>query len=259
MSARKIFLMAVAATLALMAMAPPATAGWRGLNILNYDGGGHKCTNAMEFSLANFSSSLNVRVVDVTPVPEVEVVPLTPLTLLFAPVPELFDGQGFGTGEPYVFSRSFRLTFSPQPQAGDELSVEFSGGSGSNGSTAEFVEGCTLGAPFAGFLGKVKNPPTLNVPKPGKPIELKFSLPGNHGLDIFATDEGPTFAPIPCSPQATTPEYQPFTAAGSLSYHAGSDRYAFTWQPPTGLTGCYEFWFRTTTDGLRHPALFNFG
>jgi hypothetical protein len=258
MSARKILLMAAAATLALAAMASPAIAGWRGLNDLNYDDGGHACTNAIEFSLANFSSSLSVRVVDVTPDPDVVVVPLTPLTMVFAPVPELF-GTGFGTGAPYKFSRTFRLTLNPQPQAGDELSLEFSGPPGSNGSAARTVEDCTLGAPFAGFLGKIKNPPTLNVPKPQKPIELKFSLPGNHGLDIFATDEGPTFAPIPCSPQDTTPEYQPSTAVGSLSYHSRSDRYTFTWQPPTGLAGCYEFWFRATTDGLRHSALFNFG
>jgi hypothetical protein len=239
---------------ALALAAGRAQAGWQGLNIVHYDDGGRVCTDAMEFSVADFVAGRTIEIVNTTPEPDVVVFPATQFQLTFQPVPELF-----GPGEPYVFSRTFRLPLSPQPAPGDELHVVLTGGTG-NGTALAEVAGCTLGPSFGGFFGGVANPPALNrLKNDSKPVKLKFDLGGDFGLDICAAGESPTYAPIPCAPAPVAPEYQPSTAIGTLRFDEAEGRYRYDWQPPAGLTGCYELFFRTTVDGLTHRVLFDFG
>ena len=225
-----------------------ARAGWQGISDLHYDDSGRVCTNGMEFGLSLFSAPTITAVVHHVE-GDVDVGSVTK-PLIFDPVPEIGP-------DPFLFSNIYRVLFSPQLPAGDHVVVSFSG-SGTDTTVTREVQECTLGGPFTGFFGNVANPPALDTPKKkDKPIKLKFSLPGNHGLSIFS--EPPTFAPIPCSAPSEPIEYQPTTASGTLSYDAREDRYIYTWNPPAGLTGCQKLFFRTNVDGLQHGALFDFG
>ena len=245
--------LACAAVAALALGVGTASGGWGGITDMHYDNGGRTCSDGIEFGLAFFSAAtISVTITDDTdPTNPIVIVPETQLAPLhFAPVPELF---GLGS---YLHSSTYRITF-PSPLAPNRhLDVHFSGGSGTNASTGEVVENCQLGTPFSGFFGSVRNPPAVNRATPGKPIKIKFSLPGDHGLSIFT--EGPTYAPIPCTPLDPVPSYQPSTAVGTLRYDVREDRYTYTWDPPSGLTGCYTVWFRAAPDGLFRSALFNF-
>jgi hypothetical protein len=223
-----------------------ARAGWQGISDLHYDDSGRVCTNGMEFGLSLFSAPTITAVVHHVE-GDVDVGSVTK-ALIFNPVPEIGP-------DPFLYSNIYRVLFSPQLPAGDHVVVSFPGTTGS--IVTREVQSCTLGAPFTGFFGDVANPPALDTPKKNKPIKLKFSLPGNHGLSIFS--EAPTFAPIPCSAPSEPIEYQPTTASGTLAYDAREDRYVYTWNPPAGLTGCQKLFFRTNVDGLQHGALFDFG
>jgi hypothetical protein len=235
-----------------------ARGGWGGITILHYDNGGRACTDGVDFGLTFFSpAAIPVTISDDTdPSNPIVIVPETMLApLVFAPVPEVFDTDG-----PFLYSRIYRVLFPSPVAVGTSLDIHFSGGTGTTASAGEIVEDCRLGTPFSGFFGSVRNPPAVNSVKPdksGKPIKLKFSLSGDHGLSIFT--EGPTYAPIPCTSLDPLPTYQPNAAVGTLRYDAKEDRYVYSWEPPSGLSGCYTVWFRATSDGLFRSALFNFG
>lgn len=248
---------AVLASAALAALALGvgiASGGWAGITDMHYDNGGRSCTDGIEFGLSFFApATISVTITDDTdPANPIVIVPQTPLAQLhFAPVPELF---GSGT---FLYSSIYRITFPSTVAPGQHLDIHFSGGSGTNASAGEIVENCQLGTPYTGFFGSVANPPVVNPARTGKPIKLKFSLPGDHGLLIFT--EGPTYAPIPCTPSDPLPDYQPSPAVGTLRYDPREARYIYLWDPPSGLSGCYSIWFRAAPDGLFREALFNFG
>jgi len=48
---------------------------------------------------------------------------------------------------------------------------------------------------FAGFFQPIDNLPTLNGVKAGSAVPVKFSLGGNHGLDILNCDPSPRALP----------------------------------------------------------------
>ena len=106
-------------------------------------------------------------------------------------------------------------------------------------------------------------PPALNVPGNPALVRIKFRLPGVSGTDVFT--EGPFYDPIPCVSPATVEAQPPTPAVGELRAKGGG-LYIFRWRPPSGLSGCQEFWFRNVEPGLSpnelglsHRVLFNFG
>lgn len=239
--------------LVLVVLAPPAFAPWKGLSDLNYDDGdgGNVCRDGIDFALTNiFPSTLSVEVVNVSVVPEVVILPPTPLQQLeFGPVPELFHLSD------YYYSSSARVRFGQQLPPGTQVDVRFSGSLiASAGGT---VHDCLLGRKVSGFVG-LKDPPGVNRVTWSGPTWLTLRIPGSQGLDIF--DEAPTYAPIPCAPvQGVNPGYVPSSATGVLKHVKLLDLYLYRWDRPAGISGCQEVWFRLKSDGLQHRVMFDFG
>ena len=97
---------------------------------------------------------------------------------------------------------------------------------------------------FTGFYQPVDNLPTVNKSKAGSAIPVKFSLGGNHGLNIF--DPGYPMAIRIACPGSLSPTDQieeTVTAGGSgLIYDSTADRYVYVWKSNKSWAGmCYRF------------------
>ena len=110
---------------------------------------------------------------------------------------------------------------------------------------------------FAGFFAPVDNPPTTNVVNAGRAIPVKFSLHGDHGLDVFAT--APRFDFGPCSTSLTDAVETTAAATRSgLSYDASSDQYTYVWKTDRSWAGRCGTLHITLGDGTTRSALFKF-
>jgi hypothetical protein len=239
----------------LILTAGPAFAPWKGISDLHLDDGGRVCNDGIEFALAHFFAANQSAEVTSASDPTDVIVPTTQLAQLrFGPVPELFV-----TGDFY-FSSIYRIRL-PKVPTGTQLQIHFTGTSNATSGPLT-VAACKLGKPVSGFM-KLSNPPGVNAVTTTDPVALTFKVPGQTGLDIFSAGEGPTYAPIPCTPAISpNPGYSPTAAEGTLSHGKSSGTYTFLWNPPdppAELTGCQEVFFRLKGDGLQHRALFDFG
>jgi hypothetical protein len=116
---------------------------------------------------------------------------------------------------------------------------------------------------FAGFFEPIDNTDAngqyiLNVVKAGSAIPVKFSLHGNQGLAIFAS-EYPRSQAIACDPTAETAGIEETVTAGSsaLTYDATADQYVYVWKTDKSWRGCRQL-VVTFTDGTSHRADFSF-
>ena len=84
--------------------------------------------------------------------------------------------------------------------------------------------------PFAGFLQPVDNLPTINTAAAGQAIPVKFSLGGNRGLSIFATNYPK--ATIDTCTSSSLDDIETFAAANAsgLQYDASSGQYTYVWK-----------------------------
>ena len=118
---------------------------------------------------------------------------------------------------------------------------------------------CT--APGGGFVGSVANPPALNTAKAGAVQPMVFSLGGNQGLDILASNS-PASQAINCASVTalqfaiTTPTEAPGNAG--LSYDAAQDRYTYPWRTQKGWAGTCRQFILTLGDGTQLRANFRF-
>ena len=122
------------------------------------------------------------------------------------------------------------------------------------------IEGATVAPPpyqFTGFFPPVSDPPTVNVVKAGKIVALRFSLGGDHGLDVFQVP--PTSAQTACpSPAVENPVDDKGGGGPGLTYDASLDQYVFRWKTDRSWAGtCREFRMSLDDDSL-HTALFKF-
>jgi hypothetical protein len=99
------------------------------------------------------------------------------------------------------------------------------------------------GFEWAGFFPPVANLPATNVDNAGRTIPMKFSLGGNHGLNIFA---------------AGYPKSELTATAGSLSYDARDDQYTYTWRTDRAWSGQTRLFVLKLIDGSEHKANFQF-
>jgi len=110
---------------------------------------------------------------------------------------------------------------------------------------------------FTGFFWPVQNPPVVNKVKAGSAIPVRFSLGGNHGLDIFA--EGfPQVVQVACGTGLPEGEVQETAAAlkSGLIYNPFTKRYIYVWKTDKGMAGsCWQLTLRFT-DGTSASALF---
>jgi len=114
---------------------------------------------------------------------------------------------------------------------------------------------------FVGFFPPVGNNGDVNVVKAGRAIPLKFSLDGDQGLEIFATNYYPKSIGIPC---AEGDEFDanelPTVTAGesSLSYDAVADQYIYVWKTLNTWAGTCRQLELKLNDGTSHFANFTF-
>jgi Tol biopolymer transport system component len=110
---------------------------------------------------------------------------------------------------------------------------------------------------FSGFYQPVDNLPTLNKTKPGKSIPIRFSLGGDHGLNIFASGY-PKSEAIPCDSTSTVDGIEEtVTGKGDLSYNASTGRYEYDWGTSSTWSGCRQFVMKLR-DGTTQRANFIF-
>ena len=112
---------------------------------------------------------------------------------------------------------------------------------------------------FTGFFQPVTNLPALNVVNAGRAIPVKFSLNGNHGLDIFAPGF-PASGVITCDSGAPPVEVTETVTAGnsSLSYDASSDRYIYVWATQSSWAGTCRQLIIKFKDGCVQVVNFSF-
>jgi hypothetical protein len=112
---------------------------------------------------------------------------------------------------------------------------------------------------FTGFFPPVNNDPVVNTVTPGAAVPVKFSLGGDHGLNIFA--EGfPASRPIACDSFAVLAVVEETGLAGNsgLKYDASSDQYIYGWKTERSWAKtCRQLVIRFA-DGSFHMASFKF-
>jgi len=117
---------------------------------------------------------------------------------------------------------------------------------------------------FDGFYAPVNNKDAngnyvLNAVKAGSAIPVKFSLGGDHGLDVFEAGS-PKSQLVECSSQAEVDGIEQTVNAGasSLSYDAGTDTYNYVWKTDKAWTDTCRQLVVKFDDGTTARANFMF-
>jgi len=105
---------------------------------------------------------------------------------------------------------------------------------------------------FGGFSAPLLPYPSVATVKAGDGVPVKFSLNGYQGLDVLARQ--PAWKPG-CNSTALDSS----SAAGSLTYNAGADRYVFLWSTDRAWVGACRQLIVTLRDGTVHLANVRFG
>jgi hypothetical protein len=117
------------------------------------------------------------------------------------------------------------------------------------------------GFTFTGFFSPVDNLPAVNVMQAGRAVPIRFSLGGDHGLDIFYSDtpSWPRSAAYACDAAPGDPVDGTTTAGGSsLSYDPETDRYTYVWKTERSWgNSCRELTLKLS-DGSEHRLRFRF-
>ncbi|HET8779438.1 MAG TPA: PxKF domain-containing protein, partial [Agromyces sp.] len=119
--------------------------------------------------------------------------------------------------------------------------------------------GYTVVYDWGGFLGPIDTGNVVNVVKAGSAVPVKFSLAGDHGIDILAADS-PTIEFGACSPSAPMDAFEQTETAGAsgLSYDPETDVYTYVWKTAKSWAGECGTLTVELTDGTTHTALFSF-
>lgn len=112
---------------------------------------------------------------------------------------------------------------------------------------------------FSGFFPPVDNPPVFNAVKSGRAIPVKFSLGGNHSLDIFDTGY-PKAHLLDCVSSTLLNVIEETVTAGSssLSYNASTDQYTYVWKTSKSWDGTCRRLILRLNDNSEHVANFRF-
>ena len=123
----------------------------------------------------------------------------------------------------------------------------------SSASVWNFGASTSAAYPFRGFFLPVKNPPRVTKVKAGTKVPFRFSLGGNQGLGVLASDQ-PQSTRIRCSgAHRTIGKTSP--ARGTLSYRPTPERYVFQWRTAPWMAGTCRRFEMTLDDGSTHSAL----
>lgn len=104
---------------------------------------------------------------------------------------------------------------------------------------------------FGGFGSPISPPPATNTVKAGAAVPVKFSLNGDHGLNIFAAGYPRVVPSSSCTVTATDPVEETVTAGGSaLSYDPATELYTYVWKTQKAWAGTCRRLELKFTDGL---------
>ena len=111
---------------------------------------------------------------------------------------------------------------------------------------------------FTGFFQPVDNMPTVNSVKAGQSVPIRFSLNGDHGLDIFAAGY-PKIEFTSCTSSTVDAVEETVTAGNSsLTYDPATDEYTYVWKTNKSWGGKCGTLQVTFNDGTTQTALFKF-
>jgi hypothetical protein len=115
------------------------------------------------------------------------------------------------------------------------------------------------GFQFTGFFAPVDNLPVINVMKAGSSVPVKFSLGGDHGLNIFATGY-PASRVVACDTGSVQDAIDQTVAANAsgLTYDATTDQYVYVWKTEKSWGGRCRQLELTFSDGSTQSAQFRF-
>ena len=107
--------------------------------------------------------------------------------------------------------------------------------------------------------GVSRTSPTSTRPISGR-SSCRFSLGGNHGLDIFKNGY-PTSASYRCGSTPPSDASEPAHAQGAsgFKYDAGTDEYVFKWNVDKSWKNTCRVFVLGLTDGTTHNVAFSFG
>lgn len=128
-----------------------------------------------------------------------------------------------------------------------------------SGNTSTCTFNVTVHYLFTGFFSPISNLPVVNTVKAGSAIPIKFSLSGNKGLNIFATDS-PASGTVACNSNDPAVDLSEIDTTGNsvLSYNAGSDQYHYNWKTLKAWEGTCRQLVVKLNDGTEHRANFKF-
>jgi hypothetical protein len=120
-------------------------------------------------------------------------------------------------------------------------------------------DACDSGYVFTGFFQPVENIPIVNIGTAGSAVPLKFSLGGDHGLNIFAAGF-PVSVNVACAADEPTGAIDEtvHAPASSLSYDSATDQYTYVWKTSKPWKGTCRLLSVRFDDGSEHFAKFRF-
>lgn len=112
---------------------------------------------------------------------------------------------------------------------------------------------------FSGFFQPVDSLPVRNMMKAGRGVSVKFSLSGDHGLNIFASGY-PVSQKFNCDTTTPLDDVEQTLSVGqsSLSYDPITDRYSYTWKTNTSWAGTCRTLIIELKDSMYYRANFQF-
>jgi hypothetical protein len=124
------------------------------------------------------------------------------------------------------------------------------------GLTAEDDSTVNILFNWMGFFQPIANLPEFNLVNPGSAIPIKFSLSGDHGMDVISAGY-PVAQQITCDTGAPMgdPVQVMIIAA---SYDPILDQYIFIWKTDKNMMGTCQQLQVLLTDGTTHVANFKF-
>ena len=120
----------------------------------------------------------------------------------------------------------------------------------SSGNAASVVRTYTVVYDFSGFFAPLAPEPTVSTVKAGDDVPVKFSLNGDHGLDVLASSDW--------KPGCPSLALDSSRAIGTLTYNSSVARYVFGWKTDRSWGGSCKQLSLTLRDGTVHRAYVRF-
>jgi hypothetical protein len=112
---------------------------------------------------------------------------------------------------------------------------------------------------FRGFFSPIDNQPVVNKLKAGAAVPVKFSLGGDHGLNIFQGGF-PASQTVACDNYATLASVEETVSSGQsgLTYDPSIDQYTYVWKTQSSWANTCRQFVLGLADGSFHVANFKF-